>query len=123
MTDKEIIECLKTLISESYAGNPIVARHFTIVRDCKKDSFDFVINEAINTIKAKEKQIEAMDDYTRFCTKCGWNDPDYACTVNPYERIYQCDMYRYHHPEEVKEFEKACEEWASLERNKREVKE
>ena len=50
MTDKEIIESLKTLISESYAGNPIVARHTTIIRDCKKESFDFVIKEAIKTI-------------------------------------------------------------------------
>lgn len=50
MTDNEIIESLKTLISESYAGSPIVARHFTIIRDCKKESFDFVIKEAIKAI-------------------------------------------------------------------------
>lgn len=53
MEEKEIIEALETLISESYAGNPIIARHFTIIRDCKKDSFDFVINEAIKIIKKK----------------------------------------------------------------------
>lgn len=50
MTDKEIIESLETLISQSYAGNPIIARKFTIIKDCKKESFDFVIKEAIKAI-------------------------------------------------------------------------
>lgn len=62
MTDKEIIESLKTLISESYAGNPMVARNFTIIKDCKKDSFDFVINEVISAIEEKEKLNKFIDD-------------------------------------------------------------
>jgi len=56
MTEKEVIEALEALKSESYAGNPIVARNFTIIRDCKKESFDFVINEAIKAIKKKGGQ-------------------------------------------------------------------
>ena len=61
MTDNEIIESLKILISESYAGNPIVTRHFTIIRDCKKESFDFVIKEAIKAI-CYRKQIERIKE-------------------------------------------------------------
>ncbi len=53
MTDEEIIEMLMALKSGSYSGNPIVARNFTIIRDYKKESFDFVINEAIKAIKKK----------------------------------------------------------------------
>lgn len=56
MNEKEIIEALEALISESYAGNPIIARNFTIIKDCKKESFNFIINEAIKTIKAGEKR-------------------------------------------------------------------
>lgn len=51
MNEKEIIEALNALISNSYAGNPIIARNCTIIRDCKKDSFDFIINEAIKMIR------------------------------------------------------------------------
>lgn len=55
MTNEEIIESLKVLISESYAGNPMTARNFTIIRDCKKESFDFVIKEAIKAIYYREQ--------------------------------------------------------------------
>lgn len=44
---KELIEMLTILKDNSYKGNPIVARDFTIVKDCKKESFDFVIDQAI----------------------------------------------------------------------------
>lgn len=49
MTDgaKEIIEMLTILKENSYKGNPQVARDFTIIKDCKKESFDFVIDQAI----------------------------------------------------------------------------
>ena len=52
------------------------------------------------------------EDYKRFCLKCGWNDEDYGCTSPMHEAIFQCDMYRHYHPEEVRQFEKDMEEWA-----------
>lgn len=52
------------------------------------------------------------DDYKRFCLNCPWNDSDLGCTSPSGEEIWQCDMYRHYHPEEVKEFEKSMEEWA-----------
>lgn len=51
------------------------------------------------------------DDEKRFCSKCGWNDCDYGCTCPANENVYQCEMYRFYHPDEVKEFDKAMEEW------------
>ena len=49
MTDgtKEIIAMLNILKENSYSGNPQVARDFTIIKDCKKESFDFIIDQAI----------------------------------------------------------------------------
>ena len=49
MTDgaKKIIEMLNILKDNSYKGNPQTARDFTIIKDCKKESFDFVIDQAI----------------------------------------------------------------------------
>lgn len=52
-----------------------------------------------------------MDDYRKFCMKCGWHDPDYGCTSFIQEAVYQCPMYMYYHPEEVKKFNAAMEEW------------
>lgn len=52
------------------------------------------------------------NDEQRFCSKCGWNDTDYGCTSPPNEEIYQCPMYMHYHPDEVKEFEEAFEEWS-----------
>ena len=49
MTERaqELIDMLTTLKKNSYSGNPQAARDFTIVKDCKKESFDFVIEQAI----------------------------------------------------------------------------
>ena len=52
MENKVIIEMLEILISDSYACNPVIARNFTIIKDCKKENFDFVISEAIKALKA-----------------------------------------------------------------------
>lgn len=46
-TARQIIEMLRVLKENSYSGNPQAARDFTIIKDCKKDSFDFVIDQAI----------------------------------------------------------------------------
>ena len=54
-----------------------------------------------------------MYDEKRFCNKCGWNDCDYGCTCPSNEKVYQCHMYMYYHPNEVKEFNKAMEEWTN----------
>ena len=59
-----------------------------------------------------------IDDYRKFCMKCGWLDPDYGCMSPPYEEVYQCPMYMFYHPEEVKKFEEAMEKWAESENNK-----
>lgn len=56
-----------------------------------------------------------IDDYRKFCMKCGWLDPDYGCTVDMREVVYQCPMYMFYHPEEVKEFDEAMEKWAESE--------
>lgn len=49
MTERasEIIAMLNILKENSYSGNPQAARDFTIIKDCKKESFDFVIDQAI----------------------------------------------------------------------------
>lgn len=49
------------------------------------------------------------DDYNKFCMKCSWNDPDLGCTSPPYEDVWQCELYRFYHPEEVKKFEEYCD--------------
>ena len=94
MTDKEIIESLKTLIYESYAGNPIVARNFTIIKDCKKDSFDFVINEAISAIEEKEKMNKFIDDLHRHIqNKRIEENSFYGLTKyskSPFEKCHKC---------------------------------
>jgi len=51
------------------------------------------------------------EDYKKFCLKCVFLDEDYGCTCPPYEEVYQCDMYRHYHPQEVAEFEKYCDEY------------
>lgn len=58
-------------------------------------------------------------DEKRFCSKCGWNDCDYGCTCPSYEEIYQCDMYRYYHPDEVEQFDKDMMEWAKEQEQRR----
>lgn len=58
------------------------------------------------------------DDYIKFCMKCGWNDSDYGCISPPYEEVYQCPMYMHYHPDEVAEFNKACEKYFKGEQNK-----
>lgn len=57
------------------------------------------------------------DDYKRFCLKCGWLDTDYGCVSPPFEEVWQCEMYRYYHQEEVKQFEKDMEEWKNTRNN------
>ena len=49
MTERasEIIAMLSILKENSYSGNPQAARDFTIIKDCKKDSFDFIVDQAI----------------------------------------------------------------------------
>lgn len=44
---QELIDMLTILKKNSYSGNPQAARDFTIVKECKKESFDFVIDQAI----------------------------------------------------------------------------
>lgn len=51
-------------------------------------------------------------DYKRFCMRCGWNDSDYGCMSPSHEHIWQCEMYRHYHPEEVEQFDKEMEKWA-----------
>lgn len=50
-------------------------------------------------------------DFKRFCLKCGWYDDDYGCTSPSGEEVYQCNMYRYYHPDEVKRFEDDMKSW------------
>lgn len=52
-----------------------------------------------------------MNDEKRFCINCSWNDCDYGCTCPRDEKVYQCIMYMYYHPNEVNEFNKSIEEW------------
>ena len=44
---KKIIEMLNILKENSYKGNPQVARNFTIIKDCEKERFEFVIDQVI----------------------------------------------------------------------------
>lgn len=56
-----------------------------------------------------------MDDYRRFCLKCGWNDSDYGCIAPSGEELWQCPMYIYYHPKEVEKFNKEIVEAKSNE--------
>ena len=44
-----------------------------------------------------------IDDYKKFCIKCGWNT-EFGCIVPDNEEVYQCAMYMHYYPEEVKKF-------------------
>ena len=55
---RELIAMLTVLKEKSYSGNPVVARNFTIIQDCKKDSFDYVIDRAIAYIVRGDKYEE-----------------------------------------------------------------
>lgn len=46
-TARELIAMLKVLKENSYSANPLFVRDYTIIKDCKKESFDFVIDQAI----------------------------------------------------------------------------
>lgn len=58
------------------------------------------------------------DDYEKFCLKCSWLDSDYGCTSPTNEEVYQCPMYMYYHPEEVKQFEEDMKKWCEETRRK-----
>lgn len=49
-TAKEIIAMLSILKENSYSGKILAGKDFTIVKDCKKESFDFIIDQAIACI-------------------------------------------------------------------------
>lgn len=46
-----------------------------------------------------------------YCRKCNWNDTDFGCIVPAGEEIYQCELYRSTHPEEVEQFEEDMRHW------------
>ena len=56
MTERaqEIIDMLAIIRENSYKGNPQAARDFTIIKDCKKESFDFVLDQVIDYIYDRE---------------------------------------------------------------------
>ena len=61
--------------------------------------------------RAIQRRIDMDDDYKRFCIPCHWDDADLGCSCPSGEEVWQCDLYRHYHPEEVKEFEKSIEDW------------
>lgn len=84
---------------------------------------DIEILESLKVYTSKPEVIDrakalVLEDDNKFCRKCGWNDCDYGCTCPMNERVYQCPLYMYYHPEEVKKFNDACEKW--IKRQKRE---
>lgn len=46
-----------------------------------------------------------------YCKSCNWNDPDIGCFVRLDEKVYQCELYRSRHPEEVEQFEEDMRHW------------
>lgn len=56
MTERasKIIDMLTVLKENSYKGNPQVARDFTIIKDCKAESFRFAIEQAVAYIYDQE---------------------------------------------------------------------
>lgn len=44
---KETIAMLEVLKENSYSGRFTTGKDFTMVKDCKKESFDFIIDQAI----------------------------------------------------------------------------
>ena len=73
MTERagNIIDMLTVLKENSYKGNPQVARDFTIVKDCKAESFRFVIEQAVAYIYDQEGYADT--DSVKKKTNC------YAC--------------------------------------------
>ena len=74
MTERasKIIDMLTVLKENSYKGNPQVARDFTIIKDCKAESFRFAIEQAVAYIYDQEG-IYADTDSVKKKTNC------YAC--------------------------------------------
>jgi hypothetical protein len=56
MTERaqELIEMLKIIKDNSYSGKLLGEGDFTIIKDCKKESFDFIVDQTINYITEKE---------------------------------------------------------------------
>lgn len=73
MTERasEIIDMLTVLKENSYRGNPQVVRDFTIIKDCKAESFRFVIEQAVAYIYVQEGYADT--DSVKKKTNC------YAC--------------------------------------------
>ena len=46
-----------------------------------------------------------------YCKSCNWNDPDRGCFVPSGKEIWQCELYRSRHPEEVEQFEEDMKHW------------
>lgn len=57
----------------------------------------------------------SQDVEVKFCSRCGWNDEDYGCICPSGEEVYQCEMYRYYHPDKVKQFEEDMRRWSEQE--------
>ena len=73
MTERagKIIDMLTVLKENSYKGNLQVARDFTIIKDCKAESFRFVIEQAVAYIYDQEGYADT--DSVKKKTNC------YAC--------------------------------------------
>lgn len=56
MTERaqELIEMLTLLKENSYSGKLLPGKDFTIIKDCKVESFDFVIDQAVAYIHDQE---------------------------------------------------------------------
>lgn len=70
MTERasKIIDMLTVLKENSYRGNPQVARDFTIIKDCKAESFRFVIEQAVAYIYDQEEYADT--DSVKKKTNC-----------------------------------------------------
>lgn len=68
-----LIEMLTLLKENSYSGKLLPGKDFTIIKDCKAVSFDFVLDKVIDYISDQEdvlEKIKKLDDWPENC----WNE-------------------------------------------------
>lgn len=103
MTERagKIIDMLTVLKENSYKGNLQVARDFTIIKDCKAESFRFVIEQAVAYIYDQEgiyadtdsvkKKLTATRAASAYVTPrggaAGWERTNIARLVNFLRRV------------------------------------
>lgn len=97
-TAKEIISMLSILKENSYTGNFTRGRDFTIVADCKVESFRFVIDQAIAHIKHNQEGYVDTDSVKKktncyACRFCLFDAEGRSCQLGADKYSEACKLF------------------------------